>query len=415
MTAAPGEAFLDLADISLPKRFWRGTHRLVSPTETLDRIRPLAAAMGITRLGNITGLDRIGIPVAVAIRPNSRSVSAAQGKGLDLPQAMASALMEAGESFHAEEIGPTRCAAYHAMAAMDAVVEPETLCATGKTFDPAEPVSWVKGYDLLDEGPCWVPAEIVHTDYTRAPEGYFLSGSNGLASGNHMVESLVAAICEVVERDAIALWHARGIRARAACRLDLASVDDPACRQLLAKYDAAKVAVRVWNVTSDIGVPAFLCEIRDLEAGDPRRLRRSYGAGCHCDRSVALTRALTEAAQARLTYIAGVRDDLGPSEYEEPAGAAINDALIDALSAATAPMAFGTIADAGSDDLGQDLRWLLSRLRGIGLRRLVAFDLTRPDLRIPVVRVVIPCLEGDPRHPLYIPGPRARHAATLLK
>jgi len=57
--------------------------------------------MGITRLGNITGLDRIGIPVAVAVRPNSRSVSVSQGKGLELAQAMASALMEACEGFHA--------------------------------------------------------------------------------------------------------------------------------------------------------------------------------------------------------------------------------------------------------------------------------------------------------------------------
>ncbi len=86
----------------MPKRYRRGTHRVAAPAETLARLRPLAAAMGITRLGNITGLDRIGIPVAVAVRPNSRSVSVAQGKGLDLPQAMASALMEACEGFHAE-------------------------------------------------------------------------------------------------------------------------------------------------------------------------------------------------------------------------------------------------------------------------------------------------------------------------
>ena len=71
--------------------------------------------MGITRLGNITGLDRIGIPVAIAVRPNSRSVSVAQGKGLEMPQAMASALMEACETFHAEQIGPLRVAAYRAL------------------------------------------------------------------------------------------------------------------------------------------------------------------------------------------------------------------------------------------------------------------------------------------------------------
>ena len=99
-------SFLRLLHDKLPKRFRRGTHRSVDPAETLARVRPLMARMGITRLGNITGLDRIGIPVAVAVRPNSRSVSVSQGKGLDLPQAMASALMEAAEGFHAEEIEP---------------------------------------------------------------------------------------------------------------------------------------------------------------------------------------------------------------------------------------------------------------------------------------------------------------------
>jgi ribosomal protein S12 methylthiotransferase accessory factor len=65
-------------DQRLPKRFRSGTHRLATPDETLTRARPFAARMGITRLGNITGLDRIGIPVAIAVRPNSRSVSVSQ-------------------------------------------------------------------------------------------------------------------------------------------------------------------------------------------------------------------------------------------------------------------------------------------------------------------------------------------------
>src|SRR5713226_979938 len=115
-------SLVDLLDEPLPKRFRRGTHRTVDPADTLARIRPHAARMGITRLGNITGLDRIGIPVAVAVRPNSRSVSVSQGKGLDLPQAMASALMEACEGFHAEEIGPGRRAFYRDLAKNDTVV-----------------------------------------------------------------------------------------------------------------------------------------------------------------------------------------------------------------------------------------------------------------------------------------------------
>jgi YcaO-like protein with predicted kinase domain len=369
------------------------------------------ARMGITRLGNITGLDRIGIPVAIAVRPNSRSVSVSQGKGLELPQAMASALMEACEGFHAEEIGPCRRAAYRDLAASETVADPDTLSPGPTRFETGAPISWIDGYDLLRRESCWVPAEIVHTDYTGEPDGYFLCGSNGLASGNHLVEAINAALYEVVERDAVALWIARPIQMRARCMLDLASVDNPDCRVLLAKYDAAGIAVRVWHVTTDIGIAAFLCEIRDAAPGDPRQLRRHHGSGCHADRAIALSRALTEAAQTRLTYITGIRDDLSPAEYEEPPEAEIGDALLDALAAEATPISFRAVPTFAADDLTEDLRWALEGLRAAGMTRVIAVDLTRPDFDIPVVRVVVPGLEWDPHHPNYQPGRRARAIA----
>jgi YcaO-like protein with predicted kinase domain len=395
---------------ALPKAFWHGTHRIIAPAETLVRFRPFSSQMGITRLGNITGLDRIGIPVAVAVRPNSRSVSVSQGKGLDLAQAMTSALMEAIEGFHAEEVGDRRRANYREFAANHDVVDPLTLCTTGRPLDVEATISWLEGFDLLRQEACWVPFEIVHTDYTQPLDGYFLAGSNGLASGNHLVEAISSAICELVERDAIAVWNASGIRARAERALDIASVDDPDCLALLAKYDKAGIAVRLWNVTTDIGIAAFLCDIRDPSAGEPRRLRHFHGAGCHPDRAIALARSLTEAAQTRLTYIAGIRDDLLPSEYAEPPTADIVDALIDALCQENEPNSFRQIPSFAAADLVQDLQWELERLRSAGITRVVAIDLTRPDFAIPVVRVVIPGLEGDIRHPHYLPGPRARHA-----
>jgi YcaO-like protein with predicted kinase domain len=402
-------------DQPLAKGFWQGTHRTVSPADTLKRVRPYARRMGITRLGNVTGLDRIGIPVAVAVRPNSRSVSVSQGKGLDLIQAMASALMEATEGFHAEEVGECRRAAYRELAADRAVVDPERLCSTGRSFDIDRTISWLEGFDLLQQEPCWVPSEIVHTDYTQPFDGYFLAGSNGLASGNHLVEAISSAICELVERDAVAVWSALGIRAKAERALDIASIDNPDCRALLAKYDKAGIAVRLWNVTTDIGIATFLCDIRDPSTGEPGRLRHFHGAGCHPDRAIALARALTEAAQTRLTYITGIRDDLLPSEYEEPPTADIADALLDALCQEIEPDSFHEVPTFAADDLCRDLRWELERLQSTGITRVVAIDLTRPDFGIPIVRVVIPGLEGDSRHPSYVPGSRVRTTAAMLR
>jgi YcaO-like protein with predicted kinase domain len=367
--------------------------------------------MGITRLGNITGLDRIGIPVAVAVRPNSRSVSVSQGKGLDLPQAMASALMEACEGFHAEEIGPTRRLSQRVLAAGETVIDPATLCPGGRPFDPDDVISWAEGHDLLRREPCWLPAEIVHTDYTLRPDGYFLAGSNGLASGNHLVEAVNAALYELVERDGIALWAALPIDRRAARILDLGSVDDADCNSLLDKYRGAGIVVRVWNVTTDIGIATFLCDIRDPASEEPSRLRRFHGSGCHPDRSIALTRALTEAAQTRLTYIAGIRDDLLPSEYQEPPENEIGDALLDALAREAVPVALADVPSYVSDDLATDLQWTLRRLSAAGIARAIAVDLTRPEFGIPVVRLVVPGLEWDPHHPNYRPGPRARAQA----
>ena len=410
VTPAGSRIAAAIAETACPKAFQRGTHRIVEPSETLARYRPLASSMGITRLGNITGLDRIGIPVVAAIRPNSRSVSVSQGKGLDLSQA--TALMEAIEGFHAEEVGEGRRATYREIARDRDVVDPLILCMTGRPFELDVPIPWLEGFDLLRHESCWLPAEIVHTDYTRPLDGYFLAGSNGLASGNHLVEAISSAVCELTERDAVALWSASGIRARARRALDIASDDDPDCRALLAKYDRAGIDVRLWHVTTDVGIAAFLCDIRDPSADEPRRLRHFHGAGCHPDRVVALARALSEAAQTRLTYITGIRDDLLPVEYEEPTNADIVDALLDALCQESEPHLFPQVPSFSADDMNRDLRWELEHLRSAGITRVIAVDLTRAEFGIPVVRVVIPGLEGDIRHPRYIPGPRARRAAV---
>lgn len=404
-----------VAEGAVAKAFRRGSDRAVTPSETLIRFRPLAPQMGITRLGNVTGLDRIGIPVVVAVRPNSRSVSVSQGKGLDLAQAMASALMEAIEGFHAEEVGVGGRACYRELAAKHCIVDPLSLCATGRPFDVDASISWVEGFDLVRREPCWVPAEIVHTDYTQPLDGYFLAGSNGLASGNHLAEAISAAICELVERDAVALWGALDVRAKARRALDTASIGDPDCLALLAKYAKAGIAVRLWNVTTEIRIAAFLCDIHDPSQDEPRRLRRFHGSGCHPDRAIALARALTEAAQTRLTYITGIRDDLLPAEYEEPPAADIVEALLDALRREAMPHSFRTVPSFATDDLRRDLEWELECLRSAGFPRVVVVDLTRPDFSIPVVRVVIPGLEGDIKHPHYTPGARARRAAALSR
>lgn len=399
--------------VPIPRR--KGTYRTCDPAETLARVRPFARRMGVTRIGNITGLDHIGIPVATAIRPNSRSVSVSLGKGLSLEQAMTSALMEAAENFHGEELsGRFRYATHRELAARAAVAPPSSLPRSSKRFDDDTAIPWIEGFDLLRHEPCWVPAELVHTDCTIPAipgSGYFLASSNGLAAGNHPSEALVAALCEVIERDAVALWKGRRLRARARCGLDLASVNDAHCQTLLQLYSAAGMIVRLWNITSDIGVPAFICDIRPGAERNEPLARRFRGAACHPDRAIALAGALTEAAQTRLTYISGARDDLPPEDYNNPETARISDALIDAFAREVPGCELGRIASLPLHEPDATVPWLLECLAAAGCWRAVAVNLTHPEIGIPVVRVLIPGLESPVDDPRYQRGTRGRTAA----
>ena len=401
---------------SLPK--CGGGQRSIEVETTLARFGPLARVMGITRIGNVTGLDDLCIPCVIAVRPASLSVTVAMGKGATVTQARVSALMEAAESFHGERIETRfRRASEQALWRFGAaLVSPGALCRTAAPYDPADEINWIEGFDLLSGRPCSVPAASVHTDCTRGEEGLLLAGSNGLASGNHLLEAIATGLCELIERDAVALWHSRSLVERAACRLDLASVTDQACRALLDRYAAAGMAPRIWQVASDLGVAVFVCDLPTRPGDHAPLLRRSRGAGCHPEPEVALARALAEAAQSRLHRIAGLRNDLTPEAYTDTAASLGGAALLDALSDAAPGLAFDEAPRFSSRDIGEDVRWLLDRLAQRGFKQVVAIDLTRDQLDLPVVRMVVPGLEWDCNHPQYRPGPRAlqREGACFL-
>src|SRR5208337_1780542 len=85
----------------------------------------------------------------------------------------------------------------------------------------------------------------------------------------------------------------------------------------LEKYQRAGVDVAIWDITSDIGIPAFVSLITERTVNPLRPLPSGRGFGCHPARPIALLRALTEAAQSRLTYISGSRDDVRRDAYED--------------------------------------------------------------------------------------------------
>ncbi|MGF1628614.1 MAG: YcaO-like family protein [Kiloniellaceae bacterium] len=393
------------------KAYRGGTHRSRTPEETLLAFLPLAERMGITRLANVTGLDTIGIPVYMACRPLSRSIAVSQGKGLTPQEAKVSAFMEAAETWHAETITrPLKMASHAELSRDHRVIDIEGLPHSRLgCFEAGQQILWIEGCPLGGGEPLWVPLELVSTNYTLPqPQGSFAfaANTNGLASGNTFEEAALHALCEVIERDALSLWRLGGDAVRAATKLDPATVDSTFCRDLLAHYAAAALDVGLWDVTSDFGVPVFCCAV--AERSDVA-VEAELGAGCHPDREIALLRALTEAAQSRTTRIAGSRDDYVPESYDSTAKLARNRTA--QLWLAEPPRrSFAAVPNLAGATIPGDLERVLARLAAGGIDQVVAVDLSKPDICLPVVRVVASGLEGayQGAGSDYRPGRRAR-------
>ncbi|MFK7869475.1 MAG: YcaO-like family protein [Roseobacter sp.] len=390
--------------------------RICPAADTLARIMPLMPTFGITRLAIITGLDRLSMPVVAAIRPNARSIAISQGKGVTLAQAKASALMEAIEIWHAERVdGPVFYASIADLEGRQDFVDLDRLPLTPKGPLPRHRrAHWVCAVDLMSHHQKLVPLEMVHADYTLpAPGdvGYFPASTNGLASGNHRLEALCHAICEVIERDALSVWHHLPVAAKRATRLDLKTVTEPGLHSSLQKFATADLDVAVWEVTTDIGAPSFLCLVID-PASDTEHL--GLGSGTHPDPVIALHRALNEAAQTRLNYISGAREDLFFDEFSA-AGRRRKRAPFQTLLQGAGPQRdFTDIAIFPLTTLEAELDWLKDRLRDIGTTEIAVVDLSRTEHDIPVVRVIIPGLEAPHDDAAYVPGPRARHAVEHM-
>jgi YcaO-like protein with predicted kinase domain len=393
------------------KTFLAGTHRTVPPTETLRRLQPLLPALGITRVANVTGLDRIAVPVVMVCRPNSRSVAVSQGKGLTLEAAKASGIMEAAEGYHAERINhPLRLGSARDLQGTLALANVDRLPRPQRNhWDPDMPILWIEAVDLVSDEAVWVPYEVVHANYTHplpAGSGCFAASTNGLASGNHPLEAICHAICEIVERDATSLSVAWSKRDRDAARIDPDSVTDAACGSVLDRLRQADFTVAIWDTTTDVGVPAFDCVIVDERSAGGHS---GGGSGCHPNAEIALLRALTEAVQVRNTYVTGSRDDLATDEYAPSTQAERLKRLRLSMASHGPARDIRTVGSHPFDSFAEECRWLLERLAAIGCPQVLAVDLTKPQFGLSVFRVVIPGLEGPPDLDC-VPGARLREA-----
>jgi len=365
-----------------------GTVRGRDAASTLAWIRPLLPQVGITRVANVTGLDRIGIPVWLCIRPNARSLSVSQGKGVTPELAQASAIMESIEGYHAEHLPPPDLVApYQAVRRRCKALPPRTLepGIRWRLYDDTRPIGWLRGTDLGTGERVLVPHARMNLDWSRPhPDaGLFLASSSGLASGNDRSEALCHALFEVVERDAEWRWGQLPPSSQDATLLDADTVDAPILRRLLDQFADAGIVVEVWDMTSEIEIPVYFCTITDPSAAGA--VDGYSGSGCHLSKDIALARALTEAAQSRLTFIAGSRDDTFPEAYQPEPVRVLSERGTGLDFRARPTVRLGRTFD-------EDLDTTRQRLLAAGFPRVVWVDHTRPDLGIPVVSVLVPGL-----------------------
>lgn len=374
---------------SCTKRYKKDTHRAVSPEETLSRIESKMEIAGITRVADITNLDRVGIPVFSSIRPAAEkgAISVYNGKGATPAEAKVSAMMEGIERYSAEvQDQDLMISAYSKIKEDYNVLDPRDLILPSDS-DPDAEIPWVEGWDLMNDEAIFVPASAVFHPLPKEYHQLMRTNTNGLASGNELEEAVFHGLSEVVERDAWSL-----VEATRNTGPQVTDVNTGLAAELLEKFASAEVEVRIKDITSDVGVPTIAAVSDDIKLKDPALL--TIGMGTHTSAEVAVLRALTEVAQSRLTQIHGAREDTTTADFRRQIGYDRTKRMNKHwFGEADDDRAFPKIASHDSDDFLDDVNYVLKRLEDGGMKRAIVFDLTREEIGVPVVRVIVPGLE----------------------
>ncbi|MEN3035284.1 MAG: YcaO-related McrA-glycine thioamidation protein [Candidatus Methanosuratincola sp.] len=375
---------------SIPKGYTAGTHRQIPPEKTLELVSRVKEKAGITRVAEITGLDRIGIPIFTSIRPmaSQGAVTVYTGKGCSQEEAEVSAVMEGIERFSAEPRGFRLVrGSYRDLSREREVLDPNLLILP-RRYQHSEEIEWVEGHSLTREVPILVPAEAVFHPYSRHNQ-LFRTNTNGLAVGNAVEEAIVHGLMEVIERDAWSLFEAGRLQGRG---LELSGSSSQMVTSILEKLAKAGIGVYAKDITSDVGIPTVAAAIDDELTKDPALL--SLGVGTHLVAEIAAARALTEAAQSRLTTIHGTREDTVKAEFARRIGyermKRINRRW---FSPCPQRVSLDELRSFSGKDFLEDIRYTLERLISAGLREVIVVDLTRGETGIPAVRVIVPGLE----------------------
>ena len=376
--------------------------RTTPPSVTLERARALAPTLWISRVTDVTRLDRVGIPVYSSIRPSAApgSLCVNAGKGLHPIEAEVGAYMEAIEFALAEPGASPHVTIVRATArdVLDGRTRPEAildLCPRlGEKIRLDAPMDCVEAEDIRTGERALVPAELVFLPYRPRPgwKGLFGTSTNGLSSGNTLREATVHGLCELLERDVCSFEAVRDT----SDLVDLDTVEGPG-RTLVDILRAADLDLFVRTAKNTFGMPYFFAIINDRDSYAPHLL--NGGFGCHVHRSVAFVRAVAEAAQSRLSFIHGGRDDL-TNVHDRYRGwsksrkrAFVEMVIARASRGEPIPMSAVDDHSATVTTVERAEAYILDRLESLGFARAYRVAYCAPGDDLQVTRLIVPRIE----------------------
>jgi bacteriocin biosynthesis cyclodehydratase domain-containing protein len=324
------------------------------------------------------------------------------GKGSTAEQGEASALMEAIERYsgiyQSDEIRLTRrftdFAPGDAILPNDVLQFSEAQSQPDETqtddshqqmiparFDQSAKIEWSPVWSLRDQRFRYLPTSILYFFYSGPAA--FHADSNGCAAGNTIEEAIVQGFLELVERDSYAIWWYNRLQRP---EVDLSQFDDSYVRDL--QTQLAETGRRLWvlDITSDLGVPTYVAILHWMQNGQENI---EFGSGAHFDKRIALLRALTELNQFLSIGLMGggsgeksSLDGITPLRLEEhpflmPGG----NPTVQSEDGLKVPL----------DNTRGQVDACVNIAKRAGLDFLV-LDQTRPDVEVPVVRVIVPGL-----------------------
>lgn len=365
--------------------------RSLAPETTLLYARQLAATAGISEVRDITDLDILGVPVFMSVRPQARGEAFTFGKGLRPIDAEVGAYMEAIEFYFAEpgvggistRWGTAREVAGHERGD-DAILDFVPLLQREVDLDSPLLLAAVRNLESDDENV--IPAELVYYPAAGVGQSLFGSSTNGLASGNTLVEATIQALLELIERD---IWSFEFVRSASRLVEPKSLPDD--VREIVERAERNGLQLKVRTIPNDYGMPFFAAFLFDLN--NPSRKSFNGGWACDLNRDRAIVRAVTEAAQSRVAFIHGGRQVRAPQTATDEAKLVRQHML--GVSDPRQQMQLTDIPDlavAGTQE--QKLAAVIERLRLVLQEPIYRVAFTPPESPLQVVRVVVPLLEN---------------------